>query len=150
MKSSVASFEYQQGQNHTPLKSQRYLSSWLVVFAITARVPKFKPWKSPLYLVFLHLCGVSPCNPPRGISVGKSVFSGFRCLWLLHRGKIVSWLIHQAKPNSKLTKEPKTITQMSSFLWLYMESFYVCCYFHFSVCFWALSFVLQAGLCQLS
>lgn len=108
----------------------------LVTSAITARVPNFKQRKSQPTLCS-YTSEMCPPGSQRAFQWEKSVFSGLRCLWLLRRGKIVSWLIHQASWIQSSLKS-LTVTQMSAFLWFYAECFYVCCLyvvlrvFHFS------------------
>lgn len=85
----------------------------LVTSANTARVPDFKQRKSQPTLC-PYTSEMCPPGSPKVFLWERSVFSGFRGLWLLRRGKIVSWLIHQAQPNSKLTEEPGYYSNESS------------------------------------
>lgn len=121
----------------------------LVISAITSLDPNFKAWKTPPYLMFLHLWSVPPCSQ-KAFQWGRNQYfqdlgaSGSSTEVRLFHG----WYIRQSRIQSSL-KSLKL-----SLRWVlfsdYTECLYVCCYFHLPVCFWAPSFVLQAGLSQLS
>lgn len=122
----------------------------LVTSANTARIPDFKQRKSQPTLC-PYTSEMCPPGSPKVFQWERSVFSGLRGLWLLRRGKIVSWLIHQAQPNSKLTEEPGYYSnECSSRILcgvLLCALLFICCFF---VCFICLFVFCFTGWAQLS
>lgn len=107
----------------------------LVTSASTARVPNFKQRKSQPTLCS-YTSEMCPPGSQKAFQWEKSVFSGLRCLWLLRRGKIVSWLIHQASRIQSSLKS-LTVTEMSAFMCVVVYMlFYMCfiCLFFFEPC----------------